>query len=202
MEKTRTKKEMLREQVEASACESVWLRGGRRDSHRKRNVSSHKNKTHSNQGTWWGVTVLCKQSGKGLSSVQELKPCCSWGDHGNTPGDAETLQKPASITLEEQAPSKLLLAFHFPSSSFLLQWGTSVSNSTSPESPSKCPIWEQITHAPPNPTGGNPGLPSSWPPLAQLKFIVSCCSSPCGLWETWIILDLKQNFKKLGTEHH
>lgn len=155
MVKMRTKKEMLREWVKPLR-DSVQLRGGRWSSHRKRNVSGQENRTHNNQGTQWGVTVLCKQGGKG-SALQQWEPCCGSGDHRNAPGGREKLRKTAGITLEEQAASKLLLALHFPTSSFLHQ----AQQPPAPpalRAPANAPLGQQITRAPSNPTGRNPGL--------------------------------------------
>lgn len=77
--------------------------------------------------------------GKG-SALQQWEPCRGCGDHRNAPGGREKLRKTASITLEEQAPSTLLLALCFHTSSFLPALGTAASSSPSPASSSKRPV--------------------------------------------------------------
>lgn len=103
---------MLGERVRASAYESVWL---------------------------METKELCEEllfsanSGEQGSALQQWEPYCGCKDHRHAPGDGE---KAASITLGEQPLSKLLLALHFHTSSFLPALGTASSSSTSPASSS------------------------------------------------------------------
>lgn len=74
---------------------------------------------------------FANRGGKG-SALQQWEPCRGCGDHRNAPGGREKLRKTASITLEEQAPSTLLLA--------LPALGTAASSSPSPASSSERPV--------------------------------------------------------------
>lgn len=134
------------------------------------------------------------------SPLQQWEPCCGCGDHRNGPGGGEKPRKTASITLEEQGPSKLLLALHFHISSFLppctghstLQLHQPCELQQMPHRGSRSPTLLQTQQ------GGNRGF--LWADLHQLNPnpVASCCSSPYGFWENLVILDLKENKENFG----
>lgn len=120
-----------------------------------------------------GPTITKELGEESLFSAhrgERAQPCCSCGDHRNTPAGAEKLRKPAGTTLEEQTLSKTLLSLHFYTSSFLPALGTASSSTTSS---SKGPI-AGAAPAPLRTEEGTQGLL----PLQNPNPVACCCSNP------------------------
>lgn len=163
MVKTRTKKMMLREWLKASTYDSVRLRGGRWSSRKKTNSSSQENRTHSNQGTQWGVTVLCKQRG-------ERAQICS---SRSLAAAAETREMPQEVQRNWGSQQALPLKGELHQSCFLVPISTPLPSSLH---------WAQQSPAPPAPwfpAVGAAGHPCSFKPNRDEPGAFSKLSSTC-----------------------